>query len=284
MIMLKTYYLLTKPRIIFGNLLTTVSGFLLASKGHIPASLFLAALVGLSCIIASACVFNNYIDRNADKKMTRTKNRPLAGGRISVQKALLFAIFLGFLGAIVLALYTNVLALSIALTGFFVYVVLYSFWKYHSTYATLVGSISGAIPPVVGYCAVKGSLDAGALFLFMIIVLWQMPHFFAIALYRLEDYMAVSIPVLPAIKGVYVTKIHMLLYIIAFLVVALMPTFFGYTGYIYLIVAGLLGLAWLCLSIKGFKKGNDKLWARHMFVLSLVIITVLCVAISVDVV
>jgi len=281
--MIKTYYLLTKPGILIGNLITTAAAFILASKGHIDFRLFLQTLVGLGLVIASACVFNNYIDREADKKMARTKNRPLAKGLISGKKAMIFAIFLGLIGICVLYTYTNLLAVIVALAGFFIYVILYSLLKYHTTYATLVGSISGAVPPVVGYCAVSNNFDAGAFLVFMIIVLWQMPHFFAIAMYRLKDYAAVPIPVLPIKKGIRATKVQMLLYIIAFIIATNLLTILGYTGYAYQGVATLLGLTWLWLCITGFKVANNQLWARKMFQLSLVVIIVLCVMIAVDV-
>jgi protoheme IX farnesyltransferase len=132
--MIKTYFMLTKPGIIFGNVVTMVGGFALASKGHFNFWLFLATLVGLSCIIASACVFNNYIDRTADEKMIRTRNRALVKGLVSERNALAFATFLGFVGSFVLASCTNLLTLFMALVGYFVYVVLYSFSKYRSTY------------------------------------------------------------------------------------------------------------------------------------------------------
>ncbi len=256
--MIRVYYMLTKPGIIFGNIITTAAGFLLASQGHLNLLLFLATLGGLSFIIASASVFNNYIDRHIDGKMARTKNRPFVKGIISVPLALLFAVVLVVAGFAILALYTNLVAAFIALAGFFIYVVVYSLWKSHSIYATFVGSIAGAVPPVVGYCAVSGRMDVGALILFAIIILWQMPHFFSIAIYRFDDYAAASIPVLPVKRGMRVTKIHMLLYIIAFLIVAQMLTLFGYTGYFYLTIATLLGLAWLFLCIKGFNSSNEK--------------------------
>lgn len=280
--MIRTYYLLTKPGIIFGNLVTTASGFALASRGHLDFQLFLATLIGLGCVIASACVFNNYIDRESDKKMARTKNRALVKGLISGKNANIFAVILGLIGTAVLAYYTNALAVCVAVFGFVIYVVLYSFWKHRTTYATLVGSIAGAVPPVVGYCAVSNRLDTGAILFFLIIVLWQMPHFFAIAMYRFSDYSAAAIPVLPVKKGNYRTKVHMLLYIVAFIVATLMLIAFGYTGYAYLAAAVLLGFSWLFLCIKGFKSDNDKLWARNMFRLSLVVIMVLSVMISID--
>lgn len=267
-----------------GNLITTVGGFALASRGHIDFWLLLWTMLGLGCVIASACVFNNYIDRVGDEKMARTKNRALVKGLISGRNAIFFAILLGLFGALVLFFYTNLLAVTIAAVGFFVYVALYSFWKYHTTYATIVGSISGAVPPVVGYCAVSNHLDMGGILLFLILVLWQMPHFYAISMYRFDDYRAASIPVLPVEKGIYVTKIHMLLYIIGFTTAALMLTVFGYMGIAYSIVAALLGFSWLWLCIRGFKSENNKVWARQMFVLSLVIVTALCIMIPVDVI
>jgi protoheme IX farnesyltransferase len=280
--MLRTYYLLTKPGIIMGNLITTGSAFILASRGHFAPWLFLATVAGLFCVIASACAFNNYIDREADGKMARTKARALPQGQITTRDALLFAGSLGLIGVLILSLYTNLLASFVAAAGFIIYVALYSFWKYHTSYATLVGSISGAVPPVVGYCAASGRLDAGAVLLFAILVLWQMPHFFAIALYRSDDYAAASIPVLPLVKGVYATKVQMLLYIIAFTGASLLLTLLGYAGYAYLTVAMLLSIAWLALGIQGFKNGNDQLWARQMFRLSLVIIVALSFMICVD--
>ena len=280
--MIKTYYLLTKPGIIMGNLITTAGAFALASKGHFDLWLFLATGAGLFFVIASACVFNNYIDREADAKMARTKNRGFAAGLVSVRSGLTFAIALGLIGVIVLAIYTNAIAVSVALFGFFVYVVLYSFWKYRTTYATLVGSISGAVPPVIGYCAASHQFDLGAALLFIILVLWQMPHFFSIAMYRFDDYRAASIPVLPAEKGNRVTKIHMMLYIIAFIGAAVMLNVLGYTGYTYLVSALVFGAAWLWLCIKGFKSDNDRVWAKKMFRLSLVVIMAISIAISVQ--
>lgn len=280
--MIRTYYLLTKPGIIMGNLITTVSGFALASRGRFDIWLFLATFVGLGSIIASACVFNNYIDRDLDKKMARTKQRALVKGLISNKSAIYFAILLGLIGLSILAIYTNPLALFVASIGFFIYVVLYSFWKTHTSYATAIGSIAGAIPPVVGYCAVSHQFDMGAALLFMILVFWQMPHFFSIAMYRLHEYTAASIPVLPIKRGAHVTKVRMLIYVILFMITTFMLIGFGYTGYAYLITATVLSLAWIYLTIKGFKSDNDVLWARQMFRLSLVIITLLCIMISVD--
>ncbi len=271
----KPYLLLVKPGIMAGNAITAAAGFALATRGPIDFGLFLAALIGLFLVIASACVFNNYIDRDADQKMARTKNRPLAKRIIPLQNAITFAIFLGIAGTLILALFVNFLATAIALIGFFVYVLLYSFSKYRSTHATLVGSIAGAVPPVVGYCAVSNTFDMGALLFFIMIILWQMPHFYSIAIYRLNEYAAASIPVLPVKKGIRTTKIYIVSYIAVFIISSLTLTLFGYTGLAYATAAAILGLAWLALSITGFKATNDKLWARKMFILSLIVVTTL---------
>jgi heme o synthase len=265
-----------------GNLITTGAGFALASKGQLDWLLFLALLIGLGTVIASACVFNNYIDRDLDKKMKRTSSRALAKGLISNKRALLFACVLGLVGFMVLGLYTNLLATFLAGLAFFVYVGLYSFWKARTQWATLVGSISGAMPPVIGYCAVSSRLDMGALLLFLILVFWQMPHFFSIAMFRLGDYSKANVPVLPVEKGSFVTKVHMLLYIFAFLISLVLLPVFGFTGYLYLMIALPLALSWAFLCVKGFRVENDQIWARQMFRLSLVVVMALSIMISID--
>lgn len=279
---MKLYYTLTKPGIVFGNLMTAAAGFFLASGGHLDYGLGAAVLIGLALIMASAGVFNNYLDCESDSKMERTKQRPLVKKAISTSHALLFAAGLGISGVGVLWGWTNRLALSIALAGFIIYVVLYFILKRRSEYATLMGSLAGAVPPVVGYCAVTDHLDAGALILFLILLLWQMPHFFAIAVYRIEDYAAASIPVLPVKKGIEATKVQMLLYIVAFIATVPLLTLFHYAGYAYLIVVALVGIAWLGLGFKGFVNDNPQQWARKMFHFSLVTILVLCVMMAVD--
>ena len=267
---MKSYWELTKPGILFGNAITAIAGFLFAPKCCFDPWLFLAMLAGLLSVIGSACVFNNYIDREMDAKMKRTRNRPLVKGVVPLKNAILFGIFLGLVGALLLALYTNWVALGAALVGLIIYVAIYSPLKHRSVHGTVVGSIAGAIPPVVGYCAVTDHFDLVALILFIIVALWQMPHFFAIALYRLDDYRAAGIPVLPIEQGARATKIQMLLYIIAFLIALSMLT--PYAGVLYLTVVLLLGLGWLWLCIQGFWAKNDKVWGRNMFFASLVMI------------
>lgn len=280
--MMKTYYYLTKPGIIMGNIITTAGGFFLASKGPISIFLFLATLLGLGLVIASACVVNNYTDRDMDAKMERTKRRALVLGLISHRAALFFAACLGLSGISILILFTNLLTAAVALVGFLIYVVLYAILKCRSIHGTLVGSLAGGVPPVVGYCAASGRLDLGAFLLFFILVLWQMPHFFSIAIYRLDDYSAAAIPLLPIKKGISTAKIYMQFYILAFLLVSLSLTLFGYTGYTYLFISALLGIGWFVLCSRELQNGQHVSWARGMFRFSLVVITLQFIVISLD--
>ena len=276
---LKNFLLLTKPGIIMGNTLTAAGGFALASKRGFNPWLFLVMLEGLAFIIASACIYNNVIDQELDKKMERTQNRPLPKGLVSPSSALIFATALGLMGALILILYTNLLCLMVALTGLVVYVFIYSFSKYKTSQGTLIGSIAGAIPPIVGYTAVSHRIDLAALILFLMIALWQMPHFYAIAIFRLKDYAKGSVPVLPLKKGMLNTKVQMVFYCLAFLMASTLLTFFDYTGPLYFVVMSLVGFVWLVLSIQGLTCKNDQKWARKMFFFSLAVVIVLCILI-----
>lgn len=277
------YYLLTKPGIILGNLIPFSAGFLLASRGApFNFTVFFATLLGLAFIMASACVFNNYIDRSLDQKMKRTKDRALVTGLISGRNAILFAIFLGIVGNLLLLMYVNLLTVCVAAFGFFVYVVLYSQWKSRTIYGTAIGSIAGAVPPVIGYCAVSNQFDVGALIFFFMMVLWQMPHFFAIATYHFDDYSAAKIPVLPVMRGMQRTKIHMVIYIVAFILATASLTYFNYTGYLYLAIGTFFSTLWLLLSMQGFKRNDHELWGRNMFRFSLITISAICMVIPFD--
>lgn len=282
--MFKQYLQVTKPGIIFGNLISVIGGFLLASKGTIDYPQFIATLLGVSLVVASGCVFNNYIDRDIDRIMERTKNRPLVKGPIDPKISLIYASALGIAGMLLLLVAANALAMLLAVIGFIVYVGIYSLYmKRKSVYGTLIGSLSGAAPPVIGYCAVTNEFDAGALILLLIFSLWQMPHSYAIAIFRFKDYKAANIPVLPVIKGISVAKTHIFLYILAFMVATLMLTISGYAGYKYLVVGAAVSLWWLGMAISGFKTENDdRVWARKLFIFSIVAITSLSVMMSVD--
>ncbi|OSN06640.1 heme o synthase [Lonsdalea iberica] len=282
--MIKQYLQVTKPGIIFGNLISVIGGFLLAANGSIDYPLFIATLFGVSLVVASGCVFNNVIDRDIDKKMERTKNRVLVKGLISLKVTLAYAALLGIAGFALLYVAANPLAMWLAVIGFVVYVGVYSLYmKRHSVYGTLIGSLSGAAPPVIGYCAVSNQFDAGALILLLIFSLWQMPHSYAIAIFRFKDYQAANIPVLPVVKGISVAKHHITLYILAFMIATLMLSLGGYAGYKYLVVAAAVSLWWLGMALSGYKNLNDdRLWAKKLFVFSIVAITSLSVMMSID--
>lgn len=281
--MIRDYYHITKPGIVGGNAVAVVAGFFLASKGSVDWFLLLATLVGLSLVVASGCVMNNYIDRDIDGKMERTKNRVLVRGFVPLRNALVYGKVLAVTGLGILALYVNWLTVIVSMIGLFVYVVLYSMWlKRTSVYGTLVGSISGAVPPVVGYLAVSNSVDLGAVILFFVLAFWQMPHSYAIAIYRLEDYVAAGIPVLPAKKGIAAAKIQTVIYVALFMLATHSLAVFGYGGYFYFAIMTLLGFVWLGLAIRGFWVVNDRLWARRMSLFSILILVVFCVAIVFD--
>jgi len=281
--MIKQYLLVTKPGIIFGNLVSVIGGFFLASKGSLDLPLFLATITGVSLVIASGCAFNNYIDQDIDRIMERTKNRVLVQGLISPKVTLIYATVLGLIGVALLDIVANRLAALLAVMGFVVYVGLYSLWlKRKSVYGTLIGSLSGAAPPVIGYCAVSNQFDMAALILLLIFSLWQMPHSYAIAIFRFKDYQSASIPVLPVKYGISVTKNHIFRYILAFAVATLMLTLSGYAGYSYFIVATLISVSWLAMAQAGFKTTNDQVWAKKLFMFSIIAITTLSVMMSID--
>lgn len=279
--MFKTYYNLTKPGIIRGNVINTAAGFLLASAWDFKVSVLIAALTGTALVIASGCVFNNYIDRGIDAKMYRTKNRALASGEISIARALAFGAVLGLLGFWILANYTNTLTVYVGLFAAVMYVVIYGFAKRKSVHGTLVGSISGATPPVAGYVAATNQLDMGALLLFLILVCWQMPHFYAIAIYRLKDYKAAGIPVLPLKYGMTAAKKQSVAYTFLFIMACISLTVAGYAGWVFAAVMTVTGVWWLSKELSGFKAKDDAAWARKMFGASLRVIMTLAVMLSV---
>lgn len=281
---IRRYILVTKPGIIFGNLVSVAGGFFLASRSQIETALLVETLLGVSLVIASACVFNNCFDRNMDRKMVRTRNRVLAQGLMSPKVAVLYASLLGSVGTVLLWATTNMLCVAIVLAGLTLYAGVYSLYlKRKSVYATLIGSLAGAAPPLVGYCAVTNRFDTGALIVLSIFSLWQIPHSYAIAIYRYKDYAAAFIPVLPVAQGIPVTKIHIVGYIMAFMTATLLLTLGGYTGYSYLAVTILMGSFWLRMAWTGFKTSNDQIWARKLFIFSILTIIVLNIMMSIDV-
>jgi protoheme IX farnesyltransferase len=280
---IKNYLLVTKPGIIFGNLITAAGGFLLASKGRIEITILLPAIIGISLVVASGCVFNNCVDRKMDRKMARTFNRVLAQGLMSPKVAIFYASLLGIAGTVLLWVATNILSVAVVLTGFAIYVGLYSLYlKRHSVYGTIIGSLAGATPPLAGYCAVSGRFDLGALILLMIFSLWQIPHSYAIAIFLKDDYSSAAVPVLPVKRGIPAAKKHIVGFIPVFTGSALMLTLGGYTGYSYLVVAAAMGLSWLVMAVSGCKTSDDRRWAKKLFAFSILTIFVLSLMMSID--
>ena len=279
---LKAYYQLTKPGVLYGNVLTGAAGFLLAAAGHIDWALFVAAISGMTLVIASACVINNYLDRDIDSIMERTKSRPSVTGAIKAGHILTYGIVLGVLGVAILYFWTNMLVVAIGLIGFITYVWLYgALSKRRSIHGTLVGSISGAMPIAGGYAAVSGQADAGLVIVFLILFFWQFPEFYSIAIYRRKEYAAAHVPVMTVIKGVRSTTIQIFAYTVLYVVSTLLLTVYGYTGLTYLIIMTLAGGYWIWLAAKGLSAKKPEIWARQMFRVSMYTILLLCVMLAV---
>ena len=279
--MFKKYLFLTKPGILFGNFVTTLGGYFVATQGSVDFLLLLLTLLGTTLVVASGCVVNNIIDQDIDQNMQRTQNRALVKKSISVPVAFVFAIVLGILGFGILWFWVNAYAFLFAVIGFVVYVGFYSLWTKRTTiHQTVVGSISGAAPPVIGYTAVANQFDIGALLIFLGYALWQMPHSWAIAIYRFDDYKNAGIPILPVARSIQRTKIESLIYVILFIVAMNGLFVFGYTNWIYLVVLNVLSFYWLYLSIIGFKADDDQLWAKKTFLFSVILITVISICFS----
>ncbi|WP_254618793.1 heme o synthase [Vibrio metschnikovii] len=281
--MFKHYLQLTKPGIIRGNLVAAAGGFFLASQGQIDWQLFIAVCLGTSLVVASGCVFNNYIDIDIDAKMQRTRNRELVQKIVPVSHALMQACLLGLAGFAILFFFTSKLAFGFGVLGFVVYVGFYSlYYKRHSVHGTLIGGLSGACPPVIGYFAVTHQLDIGGAILFLTFCIWQIPHSYAIAIYRFNDYKAANIPVLPIQEGIAKARYHIIGYIIAFAVACWALTYHGYAGSWFALGMGLISLYWLYIAKVGFQKMPTEQWGKQLMLLSIACIMLFCLLISVD--
>lgn len=280
---MNAYLQIIKPGIIFGNLISIIGGFLFASKGNINYFLFFIISLSISLIIASGCVFNNYIDCDIDKKMERTKNRVLVKGLIKSYISIFYAMFLGFLGFTLLYFNINLLSMLLAIIGFIIYVGVYSIYmKRYSIYSTIIGSFSGAMPPIISYCSVTNKFDIGACILFCIFSLWQIPHAYSIFIFRLSDYKSINIPILPIVKGILITKHYIIFYIILFTIFSLLLKLSGYVGYQYLLIIMILCFFWLSIACYGYKTKDDIVWARKLFIFSIIIIFIFNIMISID--
>lgn len=276
---IREYYRLAKPGMVYGNLLPALGGFALGSKdGGFNILLCVFTMISLGLVIASACVFNNYLDRNIDRKMLRTRQRALPQKRIAGWEALTYAATLGVFGLFILIFFIDILAAYVAAAGLFLYVVIYGLAKRHTYHSTEIGSLSGAAPPVVGYLAATSHVDLGAGLLFLTMALWQMPHFYAIAIFRQKDYEAAKLPLMPIKKGIAATKKQMVIYAGAFVLAAASLTATGYTGYAYLAAMIIFGGYWLNMAVQGLSLRDNVIWAKKMFGTSLLVLVVFSLA------
>lgn len=278
---LQDFLSLIKIGIVNSNLFTTFTGMWLAFQFTDRNFLreldtIFYTLIGAGMIIAGSAAMNNFIDRDIDPVMKSKKRRPTVTGRFSPLSVLITSFSLMIVGEILL-FSASTSAGVWGLAGIVSYVVLYSMWsKRKHVSNTIVGSISGAIPPVIGWAAVEPSLGFGALALFLIMFAWQPPHFYALAMKRTEEYRAANIPMLPVVKGFKRTKVSILVWI---LLLFPLPFLLMELGVIFVVLATALNLGWLYFSIKGFRAKDDIKWATGMFIYSLNYMTILFVAI-----
>jgi protoheme IX farnesyltransferase len=258
---------LTKPRITLLSVATAAVGLALAPGRALPGVL-LALLLGTGLIVGSANTLNMYLERDVDAKMSRTRRRPLPSGRVRPELALWAGILQGVVGLPLLALGANALTGLLGAVALFTYVVIYTPLKRRSSLALFVGAIPGAMPPLLGWVAKTGALGAGGLALFGVVLIWQIPHFLAIALYLRADYRCAGLKVLPNELGVPITRwiiaIGLLLQLFATL--ALVPL--GLGGGVYLVGALVLGAILLAWGVVGLVRPGDDAWARRLFILS----------------
>lgn len=267
----RAYYALTKPGIVYSNVMTGASGYLMASKFHVKVFELFCLLAGMGLLIAAACVFNNYLDRGIDAKMDRTSKRALVSGQISVKNALTYGLILIVLGFLLL-LNTNKLVMLIGLIAVIFYVIIYGFFKRHSVYGTLVGTIPGAASLVAGYVCVTGKFGLAAILLLILMASWQMSHFYAIAIRRLKDYTAAGLPLWPIKRGIASTKRQIRLFMLAFLATSFVLCVLGYAGYSFLVVMVIIVGYWLHLAYKDEQSVSDEIWAKKIFLTSLVVL------------
>jgi len=275
----KDFLALIKIGIVNSNMITTFTGIWLAlhfsNKGFFEnLDIVFFTLIGSALIMAGSCSLNNYIDRDIDHLMERTKARPTVTGKVNSTKVAFMGIAFILLGTVLL-LFTSLLAVVIGLIGVFSYVVVYSMWsKRQHVSNTIVGSVSGAVPPLIGWAAIDPNLDLMAWVLFFIMFAWQPPHFYALAMRRVEEYRAAGIPMLPVVKGFGKTKLHIYLWILA---LTPLPFFMSKLGVPFLVLATVLNIGWIVTGIYANKFKDDMKWAKTMFVYSLQYLTIMFV-------
>jgi protoheme IX farnesyltransferase len=278
----RDYYEMCKPRVVFLMVLTSVVGMFLAVPGMVPISTLVLGNLGIALVAAAGAVCNHLIDRNIDLKMKRTHNRPLPQGRVGPKQTIIFASVIGLSGMSILLLWTNPLSAWLTLASFVGYAFIYTGYLKHATPQNIViGGLAGAMPPLLGWSAVTGTIDPGAVILVIIIFAWTPPHFWALAIHRKDEYEKSGVPMLPVTHGEQVTKLHIIFYTGFLIVVSSMPYFIGMSGAFYLAAAMLLGagfqfFSWLLLMKPGPRT------AMNTFRYSIVYLALLFVALLMD--
>jgi len=262
---LREYYRITKPRVVGLIMFTAIAGMFLAAPQMPELWTFLLATIGIGLAAASGAAVNHILDEEKDSLMVRTRGRPLPSGRIETIPALLFACTLAVISMFILTVAVNTLTAVLTFGSLIGYAVIYTVFLKHATPQNIViGGAAGAMPPVLGWTSVTGELSSDAFVLFLIIFCWTPPHFWALALYRHEEYEKADIPMLPVTHGEKFTRLHILLYTALLAAVSIMPFATGMFGYMYLAAAALLGGYFVYLVVRLYLKYSDRL-AKRIF-------------------
>lgn len=274
---------LAKPRITLLALITTFTGMWVAGGGLPDLFLLLVTLTGTGLGAASAATLNNYIDRHIDKKMKRTRDRVLPAGNMSPTIALIYGITLGTGGVLLLGTAVNPLAAALLSGTILFYLFVYTLWLKRTTpLSTEIGGIAGALPPVIGWVAVTGHIEGGAVALFALMFLWQPPHFWALGLHYRDDYKKADLPRLPVVRSNRETSIRILIYTILTVIASLSLYMMGISSHIYLIIAGLAGLTYLIITIRYIYRGLDQGSPMRLFSYSNLYLTIVFAGMIVD--
>jgi protoheme IX farnesyltransferase len=278
----RDYVELTKPVVVALMILTSVIGMFLSVPGMVPWEILIFGNLGIALCAGSAAAVNHLVDQRIDLIMARTKNRPIAQGRLATRDAIIFALVLGIAGTAVLLIWTNQLTVWLTLASLFGYAFVYTMYLKRATPQNIViGGLAGAAPPLLGWTAVTNSLDPNGLLLALIIFVWTPPHFWALAIHRRDDYAKVGIPMLPVTHGIEYTRLNILLYTILLIIVSLLPFVVGMMGVLYLVGALVLGSGFLYWSIVLFR-GNNKLAPMETFKYSSIYLMTLFLVMLVD--
>ena len=278
----RQYLELTKPRVVSLIVFTAVIGMFLATPGMVPLQILLAATVGIALVAGSAAAVNCLIEQKVDAIMARTRGRPLPRGEVSQYQTILFSGIVGGMGLFILNNYVNELTMWLTLGTFIGYAVIYTvLLKPVTPQNIVIGGASGAMPPVLGWASVTGDVSADALLLFLIIFAWTPPHFWALALYRKNEYAKAGMPMLPVTHGDKYTRLHVLFYTIILSAVTLMPFATGMSKWIYLVSAVMLDGVFLYYAIKIYTNYSDEL-AKKTFRYSIIYLSALFAALLLD--